>query len=222
MPRKPASGTRSADRIYTMLRTAIVNGEYLDAKRLTEEVLAERFGVSRTPVRVALHRLASDGFVEMVPHSGAMVRHRSREEIAEIFEVRALLESRAAKLAALSRTPDDLKRLASICERMEALGSSSGKVESLSDLNQMFHIAILEISRNKTLLDTAARLIGIGLLVHSYKSFNPRERALSMDHHRELLRAISSRDGEWASSVMCAHILAARDTLTQDGARLGV
>lgn len=209
-----AHGERSADRVYAVLRESILKGDYADAARLTEEVLAERFGVSRTPVRAALQRLASDGLIEMVPHSGAHVRRRSLREVSEIFEVRALLESAGATLAASLRTEAHVEALTRICDEMEARAQEADSVEILSDLNQQLHHLILEISGNRTLQDTAERLMGIGFLIHTYSNFEPRDLGRSLADHRDLVSAIASRDAEWAGSVMRAHILAARNTLS--------
>ncbi|EAU43068.1 transcriptional regulator, GntR family protein [Fulvimarina pelagi HTCC2506] len=209
---------RAADRVYEDIRRCILTGKLCPGERLTEELLAERFGASRTPVRSAIVRLAGDGFVEMTPRSGTIVKRRSAGEIADIYDVRALLESAAAGLAARSRTDADLDELKRLQDEMEAdfeaadIGETEN-VETLSLLNKAFHQRILDSSGNATLAESASRLMDIGFLINTYTSFSREEIARSVDEHRKLIDAIRSRDVYWAEAVMRAHILGARNSL---------
>lgn len=204
---------RSADRVYGALRASILRGEYGDRVRLTEEELALRFGVSRTPIRAALAQLASDGFVEMVPRSGAMIRRRTLREISEVYEVRALLESAAAASAAVRCSDADVAALTALCEEMEERARDRDGIEILSDLNRTMHRRILDLSGNGALRDTADRLMDIGLVIHGYSSFRPPDLQRSLADHRDLVGAFAARDGQWAAAIMRAHILAARNAL---------
>ncbi|MER0237678.1 GntR family transcriptional regulator [Fulvimarina sp. MAC8] len=211
-------GLRAADRVYEEIRQNILIGKLRPGERLTEELLAERFGASRTPVRSAIVRLAGDGFVDMTPRSGTVVRQRSMREIADIYDVRALLESAAAGLAAQLRTSADLDELERLQDEMEAGFEeadvrSSESIENLSLLNKAFHQRILDASRNATLTESASRLMDIGFLINTYTSFSPGEIGRSFHEHRKLLDAIRSRDVHWAEAVMRAHILAGRNSL---------
>lgn len=212
-----------ADRVYEDIRREILTGLIGPGERITEEVLAERFGASRTPVRSAIVRLASDGFVEMTPRSGTVVKTRTACEIAEIYDVRAVLESMAARLAAERHDADDLAGLRGIQDELErrAAGrtaSGASAVEELSSLNKAFHVAILDAARNATLRESAERLMDIGFLINTYANFDESEIARSFSDHRKLLMAIESRDGAWSEAVMRAHILGARNSLTEPAA----
>ncbi|ORE93502.1 GntR family transcriptional regulator [Acuticoccus yangtzensis] len=208
-----------ADRVYEDIRRAIVQGELKPGERITEEVLADRFGASRTPVRSAIVRLASDGFVDMTPHSGTAVKSRARHEIAEIYDVRAMLESFAARLAAERHEEHHLARLDGIQSELEELSAAARRgeredaVDALSSLNLGFHQAILDAAGNPTLKDSANRLMDIGFLINTYASFDASEIDRSVSDHRKLLTAIRSRDGAWAEALMRAHILGARNSL---------
>src|SRR5919109_493829 len=105
-----AAGTK-ADDIALVLEEAIVSGELAPGTVLRQEQLSERYGVSRTPVREALRRLAALGLVSFVPNRGVRVRTLSRDELYEAFLVRAELESLATELAATRMTPEDLLEL---------------------------------------------------------------------------------------------------------------
>ncbi|MCB8840385.1 GntR family transcriptional regulator [Aurantimonas sp. VKM B-3413] len=214
------AGKRTADRVYEATRQGILSGLIKPGERITEELLAERFGASRTPVRSALVRLAGDGFVEMTPRSGTIVKQRSAREIGEIYDVRALLESEAARLASERRDAADLARLKAVQGELDALAAngqeSEARTEQLSILNRDFHQAILSASRNSTLADSAIRLMEIGFLINSYANFGPEEIERSLSDHRRLLVAIETRDAAWAEAIMRSHILGARNSLSEE------
>lgn len=211
MPRNASHqpGRTAADRVHDALRAAILAGDIEIGARLTEEAIAARLGVSRTPVRAALVRLAGDGFVDLVPHVGAVVRGWSRRDAREIFEVRALLEGMGARLAARHAQTDDVTRLGEACERMEWAAEQPDPLPQLSELNRAFHLEILRIGGNERLRAMAGNLMDVGFLIRSYQSFAARDVARSMADHRDLVLAIGSRDEAWAESIMRAHILAA-------------
>ena len=215
-------GLRMADRVYEAIRREILDGRLAPGEKITEAVLAERFEASRTPVRSAIVRLAGDGFVEMTPRSGTVVKRRTPNEVSDIYEVRALLESAAAGLAAGRCDARDLGELQAIQSEMEAATAGSWQaedevVEKVSTLNQAFHQKILEASRNATLADSAARLMNIGFLINTYARFSRPEIERSLFEHRQLIAALTSRDPAWAEAVMRAHILGARNSLAAEG-----
>lgn len=224
-------GKRTVDRVYEEIRRSILSGRLTPGERITEDWLAERFGASRTPVRAAILKLAGDGFVEMTPRSGTMVKRRSAQEIADIFDVRALLESAAAGLAATRCDAVDLSQIRALQREMEevagavadqARGVDPGgnpiapdQVERLSVLNKAFHQRILEAAGNVTLTDSAERLMDIGFLTNTYLRFSAVEIVRSLSEHRNLVAALTSRDADWAEAVMRAHILGARNALQE-------
>ncbi|ORE98907.1 GntR family transcriptional regulator [Aurantimonas sp. 22II-16-19i] len=214
-------GLRMADRVYEAIRREILDGRLAPGEKITEAVLAERFEASRTPVRSAIVRLAGDGFVDMTPRSGTVVKRRTPNEVSDIYEVRALLESAAAGLAAGRCDARDLGELQAIQGEMEAATAGYWQaedevVEKVSTLNQAFHQKILEASRNATLADSAARLMNIGFLINTYARFSRPEIERSLFEHRQLIAALTSRDPAWAEAVMRAHILGARNSLAAE------
>lgn len=199
------------ERAYIIIREAILAGEYQPNDRLREDELAHRVGSSRTPVRTALHRLSQDGFVIFRPNSGASVRGWTCKDATEIFQVRACLESCAAGLAARNATPRDIRELEIICEDMESYRLTPETVNFLSVLNRKFHIKILKLAGNAKLEETAVSLIDIGSLIRSYRFFSEKDEQRSLIHHRDLVAAIAAGDGDWSSSIMKSHIMAACD-----------
>src|SRR3954454_5474706 len=141
---------------YQALRAAIVSGELLPSERLVEEDLARRLGLGRAAVRMALVRLEHDGLVERERNRGARVRRVSESEAVEILEVRAALESLAARKAAARATPKDVRTLRAILREMGAK-RERGDLIAVSDANARLHRRIVEISGH----DTVRRLSGL-------------------------------------------------------------
>ncbi|WP_030175464.1 GntR family transcriptional regulator [Spirillospora albida] len=197
---------RAADTAYATLRQMILSGEAAAGSRLGEAELAETLGLSRTPVREALQRLGADGLVEVLPHRGARVVRWSRADLEEIFELRALLEPYAAERAA-RRRPDAavLAELTALCDAMER----SGDPAEIARLNSAFHGAVIDASGNRRLPALLTSVMHAPLIVGTFRRYDAGALARSMNHHRELVAALTAGDPDWAGSVMRAHIRAA-------------
>jgi DNA-binding GntR family transcriptional regulator len=209
------AGTSAADRAYLLVRDGIVDGTFELGARLPEEEVAARAGVSRTPVREALRRLAAEGFVTFVPNRGAQVVSWSERDLEEIFELRALLESHVAGLAATRITPAQLVEMHDLADGMERAAdrATPRALDRVAELNTAFHGTILEAAdspRARTLLGT---VIVLPLVHRTFHRYTPAALRRSMHHHRELLAALEAGDGAWASTVMRTHVLAARAVL---------
>src|SRR5262245_32416607 len=112
--------TQASERAYTQIRAGLLGGVFAPGERLREEDLAQRTGVSRTPVREALRRLALEGFVDLQPGRGVQVVSWSDQDLDEIFSVRALLEGYGAAQAAQRATREHVEALTALCDRMDA------------------------------------------------------------------------------------------------------
>lgn len=213
--RKPTEHKTASSRVYEQVRDRISSGVYKVGERLTESALAEHLRVSRTPVREALHRLASEGFMELSPHAGALVKGWSQRDVREVFQIRAHLESMAAGLAARHATPEDVVRLAEYHDAMERLSQEQSRdVPKISEINRAFHAEILRIADNKRMADIALNLMDLGFLVHSYTQFGQENILRSSSDHRCLVEAIRQGDERWAEAIMRSHILAAASIFT--------
>lgn len=198
------------------LRALIVEGEYLPDERLVEEHLAERLGVSRTPVRQALTTLEAEGLVEIAPNKGAVVCSFSTEDVWDIYDLRAVLEGYAARRAA-DRIPDEeLSRLREYVSEQAGISPESsddreGAIRRIVDVNQRFHGAIVAASRNGRLGKLIQRTVEVPLVFKAFYLYTPEERAISNHYHRQILAAIEQRDGERAEIVMREHVYEGRD-----------
>jgi len=206
----------SAERVYDDLREAIIGGEYTPGERLRTEALAERFGTSRTPVREALVLLEGDGLVELEPRRGAVVRSFDAADLVDLYEVRAILEARAAQLAALRLTREDLDALDATCDRAESMaGSGKIAIETLIASNDEFHRIIVEASGSARLTAALRTVAGIPRPFKAAFWKNGAERTRSLSAHREIVAALHSGSAERAESAMRLHVLTARDFLIE-------
>jgi DNA-binding GntR family transcriptional regulator len=194
---------------YDVLRDAIVSGELGPDEPLVEARLAKRIGVSRTPVREALRRLEQEGLVQRVDRS-LHVRGRSPDEILEIYNVRILLESEAARAAAERATPGDLSRIRVALRRMRDADAGSSP-SHMAELNASFHNAIWHASHDDTLLDLLERL-RVRLHRYQFTTYLRQTRwEPALEEHTRLLEAIVGRDGEAAARIAAQHLVEARD-----------
>src|SRR5215470_13527735 len=124
--------------VYDALIDLIVGGELPPGQHLVETDLARQLGVSRQPVREALHRLEAEGWVDLRPNQGAFVHVPTDEEVDQLLDVRELLEVEAARLAARAATADDIARLRVICREGEA-AVEAGDLRRFVAVNTEFH-----------------------------------------------------------------------------------
>jgi DNA-binding GntR family transcriptional regulator len=209
---------RAAEVAYRTIQRAIVSGEYAPGSWLREEDLAERAGVSRTPVREALRQLKIEGLVEMVPNRGALVLGWTARDLDDIHDLRAMLEGYAVRRAA-EGPAIDLGTMEALCTGMETLLAAEGEAgyARIGELSSEFHSALYQASGNRQLIAVMPALIQIPLAREGYHQRSRDAVVRSMAQHREILDAIAARDGDWAESVMRAHIRAGRTSLRQRG-----
>ncbi|HYD57624.1 MAG TPA: GntR family transcriptional regulator [Burkholderiales bacterium] len=148
-----------SDAVYQDLLERILSGVYKPGEVLRQEELAARYLVSRVPVREAMSRLASDGVLVFRPRRGYAVKLLDAREIEEVFGLRMLIEEHAGRLAAQHRQPDDIRGVAEILDKMDALDrqSANGMREWL-ELNRKFHAELFAASRRAHVCRVAASL----------------------------------------------------------------
>src|SRR5215831_2119858 len=130
--------------VYESMVELVISGRLKPGQHLVETELARLLGVSRQPVREALHRLAAGGWVDLRPNQGAFVHVPTDQEVDELLDVRELLEVETARLAARAATDGDLARLRAICRDGEA-AVAAGDTERFVSLNNSFHAALAEV-----------------------------------------------------------------------------
>lgn len=190
---------------YRFVRAAIVDGRLGPGARLPEEEIAAHAGVSRTPVREALRRLALEGFVEVNPNRGARVLDWDEHDVVNVFQIRAQLEPFAASLAAIHRSDEQLAELHDLSERMFAL-VRLGSIDELADLNARFHEVLLEASGNPQLLQVTRPLLLRPLALRVYRHYDQDAIWRAVTYHQEIANAVEANDAPWAQATMSGHI----------------
>ncbi len=202
---------------YDRIRSLILAGDFGPGDRLKEEELTALCEVSRTPVREALRRLASEGLVVVTPNAGAQVSAISADELAEIYALRAMIEAHAVERAASRIDPASLQRLKDLATQMEqALDrDADGFGREFTTANGEFHRIILDTAKSPRLSAMSTLVIELPLTRRTLQRYSPQDLSRSMGHHRELIDALAAGDGAWASSVMTSHIHAAYQALAR-------
>ncbi|MGH2825648.1 MAG: GntR family transcriptional regulator [Actinomycetota bacterium] len=191
--------------VYEVLRTRITEGRIRPNARLVETAVAEELDISRTPVREALHRLATAGYV-MGGRSGWSVREHTAREIQEIFETRAALEGYASRLTAVRASTEELDAIA---QTRGAEGERLLRIsrEELVDINDLFHNAIYAGSGNERLIDLIRRNRDFYFNYRIADLYSQEELHTSVVEHEAIIGALWDRDGRRAEILMRRHIL---------------
>jgi DNA-binding GntR family transcriptional regulator len=193
------------------VRELILGGEFHPGARLAEAELAERLGVSRTPVREALGRLAAEGLVELVPNRGARVATWTRTELEGVFELRALLEPQLTGLAVPRASAADADALDDLAHRMLA----ERDLDALVPLNRAFHDHLVALADHPALAAALATAVRAPIVLRNFHAYDPASLQRSLAHHVEIVAALRAGDPAWASAVMTAHIRNARAVMVR-------
>lgn len=199
-------GAPHGETAYRRLLEEIRLGRLQPGVRLRESELADRLGISRTPVREAIRQLESDGLVVHLPRQGATVRTLDYSEIMELYEMRAVLEGTAARLAARAASEVELAELRALNEEL-AKAPHGGQAY---ELNRLFHLTLLDAAKNRFLIKGANALQKTLYILGPTTLLDSERAERAVDEHRLILAALEARDGARAESVMREHIEAAQ------------
>ncbi|WP_077800530.1 GntR family transcriptional regulator [Streptomyces sp. JHA26] len=190
------------DRVYEALLELITTRALRPGQHLVESELAGHLGVSRQPVREALQRLNTEGWVDLRPAQGAFVHEPTEEEADQLLAVRTLLEAEAARLAAANASRAGVAVLEELCAEGER-AVAADDVDATVALNARFHAEVMELAGNAVLAELAAQ---VDRRVRWYHTPVARQRGMqSWIEHRELIAAIADRDEQRAKQLMCEH-----------------
>jgi DNA-binding GntR family transcriptional regulator len=192
--------------VYENLKQAIVQGDMAAGSRVVESRVAEAMKISRTPVREAIHKLEREGFLKRSPAGGLSVAGLSRAEIREVFEIRSVLESYAARLAAARHQGRDLSPLEDkIREFDDSL--KQGRLEALPAINTDFHDMLYGLSRSPKLIeiinDLRDQIQRFRIIILKKESWAGR----SNEDHKSIVAFMKKRDEEAVVRVMREHML---------------
>ncbi|MDD4159560.1 MAG: GntR family transcriptional regulator [Synergistaceae bacterium] len=192
---------------YSEIKRMIMLKELRPGQRLAENALSDQIGVSRTPVREALRKLCSEGWVSMIQNSGVWVAAPSKHEIFDAYEVRSKLETWGIEKAMPNITPLLIRRLEENLDDENSVYLEK-KSESYPDVNNRFHLLIAEASGNEVLcrhIETALSQTLIYMTL--YEDYFDFENNCSLSEHTSILDSIKKRDEKSVINKMQAHIL---------------
>ena len=193
------------EKVYRELEEEILSGKLTRGTSLGEIALSERLGVSRTPVRSAIHRLAEDGLVDTIINRGAVVVGITRDDLVDIYRIRVRLEGLASATAAERISAEGLKALRESVELSEFYINKKD-TERLKELDSEFHETIYKESGNRLLCKTLSEL---HRKIKSYRKLSlsvPGRLERSVYEHKEILEAIEAGNAEMADKLTSLHI----------------
>jgi DNA-binding GntR family transcriptional regulator len=188
--------------VYDALIDLIVGGQLRPGEHMVETDLAGQLGVSRQPIREALHRMEAEGWVDLRPSQGAFVHVPADSEVNELLDVRALLEAETARLAAGAADPARVARLREICQQGQAAAEAADFGAAVT-ANSDFHAEIAAIGGNAVLAELAD-IVGRRVQWY-YRMVTPARAHGSWAEHAELIDAIEAGDAERAELVARSH-----------------
>ncbi|MBD2751012.1 GntR family transcriptional regulator [Microvirga sp. BT688] len=204
---KSAAGTRS-DSVYAGLRRAIIEQALMPGDKLTEDVIGERFGVSRTIVRTVLARLHAEGLVDMQPNKGATIAQPSLSEAQDVFEARMCLERQVLVRLAERVTDDDIERLQKHVH-LETKASEHDGPAAIR-LAGEFHILLASLSGNSVLARYVDEVVSRCSLILALYS-RPHSSDCSINEHQQIIDALRAGNSQAAIDAMDHHLKAVTD-----------
>lgn len=184
----------------------IVAGTYRPGEKLNEIELAERFGVSRTPVREALKTLSSSGVIAIERNKGARVIDYSPESIEAMYSARSMMEPYAARLASEHMTDDDIAGLRRLADDMYAKVTDDPNLAEIAVLNNAFHSAIVSHCPNPRVAEMTLGMLKPLVASRTFRVYTELQLMRSARHHLEIVDAMEHRDPDWVEAIMRAHI----------------
>lgn len=187
--------------VYDKLRQSIIKGKLKPGQKVVMAELAKGFGLSETPVREAIRRLESEGYIDFTPHMGAIVTKIDDGELVEIYLIRIALEELAARLAVPHVAEKDIDFLNRKNQEME-VAVQKGQYENLAAMNKAFHLRIYKIAPFPRLYKMICDLWDTFERWPSVFSYVPEQAAASVEEHKKIILALQTGDSELADRLI--------------------
>jgi DNA-binding GntR family transcriptional regulator len=215
--RRPSVKARGADlsrneTAYTRMKEALVTLVYKPGEYLNTAQVMERFGLGRTPINQALHRLSAEGLVQIIPRKGAMAAPLSINDALELIEVRLVNEMLCMRLAAAAITSSEIKELETIAQNFET-AATRRDVVALMNADRLFHEKIATFARNTMLQDILSVLHARSqrFWAISFSTLGHVDEVMA--EHRAIVTALANHDTEAAAEAAKTHILSFKSSL---------
>ena len=205
------------ERIVESIRNAIVNGQLQAGTRIAEPELADKFGISRTPIREAFRQLESEGFISVVPRKGAIVASLSPQDVSNFYDLKMVLEGYAARSAAKVLTAADIAKMETVNRQIEA-ASQKKDLRRVLDLHNEFHDIFLRACGNEKLHAIVQNM------VMQFQRFRlilamPGKIEGSLRQHREIIEAFRKKDPDLAEELVRKNALYGKTILLRELAK---
>jgi DNA-binding GntR family transcriptional regulator len=211
----PNNTIPARERVYEYIKTAILSGHLNPGEKLTEEYLAKTLGVSRTPVREALHKLESEGLIKTREKRGFIVSGDSKEEVEELFELRSIMEGYALRVISERIAEETFHQLEGFIQNAEE-ALRRKKIEDVFKWNTRFHDTLHELVVNKTRLHRLIVNMRKYVLRHRKDTLRyPDGGKRAIEGHRKIILALRLRDPDLCERVMREHIQEAKEDAVQ-------
>lgn len=220
---KTARSADSVEKVYEVVKTLAIDYHFKPGERINEVELAGRLGVSRTPVREALNRLAQDGFMNFVPNRGFYSRDITPDGVRELYEMRAVIEQAAFRFACLRASDEEIDQTAEIWERSCRELPDPSTISDwtkIAEDDEAFHMSIARIAQNKRLYDTLASLNSLIRFFRRIDLETPSRRNNAYDEHVGIIDALRQRDVERGAPLVEKHVSLSADhaiAVTKEG-----
>jgi DNA-binding GntR family transcriptional regulator len=198
--------------VFGQLRELVLSGDLAPGEQLNEIAIAGRLNVSRTPLRKAMSQLVAEGLIEENPYRGKFVRTFTASEIHDLYEVRAVLEGHAARLATPRMNASRLETLRGILQDLQG-ALDAGDLPRYGEADRRFHEAIAAFSENQTLIDSLQRLSAQVQIIRSIANHDPEVVRRTALERPRIVAALEAGDAERAATLLQEHILGVRGSV---------
>jgi DNA-binding GntR family transcriptional regulator len=203
------------EHVFDSLKQAIIRGNMSSGEWLVESHIADTLGISRTPVREAIHKLEREGLIERQPRGGFTVLGLNRDDIEETFGIRAVLEGYAARLAAIKHRKEELVPLEKKIEDFEkCLGKK--QLNELTRINTEFHDLLYALSKSPKLIHIINGLTDQIFRFRQIILKGSKMARVSNDDHKQMLELIQKREAEGVERLVRDHILRGQDVVLEE------
>lgn len=202
MKRKPIERHQTLrEKILETIRDAILKGQLKPGEKVAEPELAERFGISRTPIREAFRQLESEGYLTVIPRKGAVVTSLSERAVEEFYAIKSILEGYAARMAVENLTEKDMEKLEAINERLAQL-AQEGDIKNFFKIHNEFHELFIKAAENEKLMELINQLMLKFNRLRLASLALPGRMEISVQEHKKIIEAFRSKDGERADNLV--------------------
>jgi DNA-binding GntR family transcriptional regulator len=201
--------------ILETIRDAIISGALKPGEKVAEPELAERFGISRTPIREAFRQLESEGYLSVVPRKGAVVISFSQRDVEEFYAIKSILEGYAARKACEKLAPRDIDKLQSINDKLRLLAEESD-VRNFFKVHNNFHDLFIKAADNDKLTELITTLLGRFQRLRIASLSLPGRMELSVKEHQKIIDAFRDRNADLAENLVRSNAEYGGKVLVQD------